>query len=153
MRGWWNERRRRRAERLASESAEWEREWTRQASHNSVAAFALFRRVGEPLVQAGVAEFTWDERHRTMGLVTTDTSTVVVLLQVLWPSWSDVRGDFRGPLRVTAPADGHVREVRTYDHITREWYPGDGDGEGYAGWAVELEACLRAAVQTRYPSQ
>ncbi len=89
MRGWWNKRKRRRAEKLASERAEWEREWTRQASHNSAAAFALFRRVGEPLVQAGVAEFTWDEQHRTMGLVTTDTGTVVVLLQVLWPSWSE----------------------------------------------------------------
>jgi hypothetical protein len=152
MRAWWNERNRRRAEKLADERAEWERQWTRHARDSSGAAFALFRRIAEPLAQARVAEFTWDEQNQTMGLVTTDTSTTVVLLQILWPAWSDVQGDFRGPLRVTASSDGHVREVYAYDHITREWYPPDGDDEGYMGWAVELEACLRAAIQTRYPS-
>ena len=35
-------------------------------------AFATLRQIGEPLVEVGAAEFTWDEADRTLGLVPTN---------------------------------------------------------------------------------
>ena len=70
-----------------------------------------------------MAAFGSDDGGRRLRLTAVPSGSTILEVEIPWPTWKDLDGDFEGIITVRGADPTNVFRIHAYDHIAREWNP------------------------------